>query len=94
MADWQLLNSRSKTNHLQVLTREVPNLANYYFFYLRLLTTLIMTAAYTVYALLVSGRIHADNHRRRSTAIHRPAEVPVQVIPVWVRVMSIPTTGS
>ncbi|MBN2665596.1 MAG: ABC transporter ATP-binding protein, partial [Bacteroidales bacterium] len=34
MADWQLLNSRSKTNHLQVLTREVPNLASYYFFYL------------------------------------------------------------
>ncbi len=56
MADWQLLNSRSKTNHLQVLTREVPNLANYYFFYLRLLTTVIMTAAYTVYAMLISAR--------------------------------------
>jgi len=56
MADWQLLNSRSKTNHLQVLTREVPNLANYYFFYLRLLTTVIMTGAYTVYALLISAR--------------------------------------
>ena len=55
MADWQLLNSRSKTNHLQVLTREVPNLANYYFFYLKLLTTVIMMAAYTVYALLVSA---------------------------------------
>ncbi|HOC49352.1 MAG TPA: ABC transporter ATP-binding protein [Bacteroidales bacterium] len=55
MADWQLLNSRSKTNHLQVLTREVPNLANYYFFYLKLLTTLIMTAAYTLYAMLVSA---------------------------------------
>ena len=55
MADWQLLNSRSKTNHLQVLTREVPNLANYYYFYLRLLTTLIMASAYTVYALLVSA---------------------------------------
>ncbi|MDT8375059.1 MAG: ABC transporter ATP-binding protein [Bacteroidales bacterium] len=54
MADWQLLNIRSKTNHLQVLTREVPNLANYYFFYLKLLTTVIMTAAYTVYAMLVS----------------------------------------
>lgn len=56
MADWQMLNTRSKTNHLQVLTREVPNLANYYFFYLRLLTTLIMTAAYTVYAMLVSAK--------------------------------------
>jgi len=55
MADWQMLNMRSKTNHLQVLTREVPNLANYYFFYLKLLTTVIMTAAYTVYAMLVSA---------------------------------------
>ncbi len=56
MADWQMLNSRSKTNHLQVLTREVPTLANYYFFYLRLLTTAIMTGAYTLYALLISAR--------------------------------------
>ncbi len=56
MTDWQLLNSRSKTNHLQVLTKEVPNLANYYYFYLQLLTTLIMTAAYISYALIISGR--------------------------------------
>ena len=56
MADWQQLNSRSKTNHLQVLTREVPNLAAYYFYYLRLLTTVIMTGAYTAYALLISAR--------------------------------------
>jgi len=55
MAEWQTLNSRSKTNHLQVLTKEVPNLANYYYFYLRLLTTIIMTAAYIVYALLISA---------------------------------------
>ncbi len=55
MTDWQLLNSRSKTNHLQVLTKEVPNLALYYYYYLRLLTTLIMTAAYTAYALMVSA---------------------------------------
>jgi ATP-binding cassette subfamily C protein len=56
MADWQVLNSRSKTNHLQVLTREVPNLANYYFFYLRLLTMFIMSGAYTVYAMIISAR--------------------------------------
>jgi len=54
MADWQLLNSRSKTNHLQVLTREVPNLANYYYYYLRLLTTVLMAGAYIVYAMLIS----------------------------------------
>ena len=56
MADWQQLNSRSKTNHLQVLTKEVPNLANYYYFYLRLLTTLIMTTAFVVYAFLISAK--------------------------------------
>ncbi len=56
MADWQLLNSRSKTNHLQVLTREVPTLANYYFYLLRLLTTFIMTGAYILYALFISAR--------------------------------------
>ena len=55
MADWQLLNSRSKTNHLQVLTREVPNLASYYYFYLKLLMTIITAAAYTIYALLISA---------------------------------------
>ncbi len=56
MADWQLLNSRSKTNHLQVLSHEVPNLASYYYYYLRLLTTVIMTGAYTVYALMISAK--------------------------------------
>ena len=56
MADWQMLNSRSKTNHLQVLTREVPNLASYYFYYLRLLTTFVMTGAFTVYAMVISAR--------------------------------------
>ena len=54
MAEWQTLNTRSKTNHLQVLTKEVPNLANYIYFYLRLLTTLIITISYTAYALAVS----------------------------------------
>lgn len=54
MADWQTLNTRSKTNHLQVLTKEVPNLANYIYFYLRLITTLIITASYIAYALAVS----------------------------------------
>lgn len=56
MAPWQVINSRSKTNHLQVLTKEVPNLANYYYYYLRLLTTLIMTATYIFYAMLVSAK--------------------------------------
>jgi ATP-binding cassette, subfamily C, bacterial len=56
MAEWQTLNGRSKTNHLQVLTKEVPSLAAYYYFYIRLLTTLVMSAAYISYALLVSAK--------------------------------------
>jgi len=56
MAEWQTLNSRSKTNHLQVLTKEVPNMAYYYYYYLKLLTTLIFTASYIVYAMLVSAK--------------------------------------
>ena len=56
MADWMELNRRSKTTHLQVLTKEVPNLAYYYYYYLKLLTTLIMTAAYITYAMLISAK--------------------------------------
>lgn len=56
LADWPVLNSRSKTNHLQILTKEVPNLANYLFFYLRLLTTFIITISYIGYALAVSAK--------------------------------------
>ena len=37
MADWPLLNNRSKTNHLQVLSTEIPNLADYFFFIMRVL---------------------------------------------------------
>ncbi len=54
LADWPLLNNKSKTNHLQVLTKEVPNLANYLYFYLRLLSSLIMTTTYVAYAMMVS----------------------------------------
>lgn len=54
MADWTVLNQNSKTNHLQVLSKEVPNLANFVYFLLRLLTSLIMTAAYLGWAMLVS----------------------------------------
>lgn len=55
-ADWTVLNHKSKTNHLQVLTREVPNLASYYYFFLRLISSLLMTLAYTGWAILVSAR--------------------------------------
>ena len=56
LADWSLLNNKSKTNHLQVLTKEIPNLADYIFFYLRLISSLIMTATYIAYAIIVSAK--------------------------------------
>lgn len=56
LADWTSLNSKSKTNHLQVLTKEVPNLANYFYFYLRMLTALITAMSYMAYALMVSAK--------------------------------------
>jgi ATP-binding cassette subfamily C protein len=54
LADWAVLNNKSKTNHLQVLTKEVPNLANYFYFYLRLITTVILAFSYIGYSMLVS----------------------------------------
>ena len=56
MADWKLLNNRSKTNHLQVLSTEVPNLADYFFFVLRVCTGIIMAASYLAWAMLVSPK--------------------------------------
>lgn len=55
LADWPVLNSRSKTNHLQVLTKEIPVMADYVYYYLRLITTMIIAASYIVYALAVSA---------------------------------------
>lgn len=56
MASWEMLNNKSKTNHLQVLTTEVPNLSDYFFFLLRVFTALIMTASYIAWAMLVSSK--------------------------------------
>ena len=54
LSDWPSLNSKSKHNHLQVLTEEVPKLADYYYFYLKMLTTLIMVSVYLIFAFAVS----------------------------------------
>ena len=56
LADWSLLNRKSKNNHLQVLTKEVPNMAVYYYFYLRMLMTLLFIGSYIAWALLISAR--------------------------------------
>ena len=54
LSDWPSLNSKSKHNHLQVLTEEVPKLADYYYFYLKMLTTLIIVSAHLFFAFMVS----------------------------------------
>lgn len=54
MADWVLLNNKSKTNHLQVLTEEIPKLSSYFFFFLKLFISLIMSISYIFWALLIS----------------------------------------
>ncbi len=54
-AEWHDLNSRSKTNHLQVLTKEIPVMAEYIYYLLRLLMSLIITASYAAYAFAVSA---------------------------------------
>lgn len=55
LADWTLLNHKSKNNHLQVLTREVPNMAVYYYFYLRMIMTMLFMGSYIAWAMLISG---------------------------------------
>jgi ATP-binding cassette subfamily C protein len=54
LSDWSVLNSKSKHNHLQVLTEEVPKLADYYHFYLKMLTSLIIVSAHLFFAFMVS----------------------------------------
>lgn len=59
LTEWSVLNRKSKTSHLQVLTKEVPNLADYYYFYLRMLTGMLVTISYTAWALLISVKFTA-----------------------------------
>jgi len=54
MADWPKLNTKSKSSHLQILTQEIPNLSNYYFFLMRLFIALLMTISYLAWALIIS----------------------------------------
>lgn len=53
-ADWSRLNSKSKTNHVQVLTKEVPNMAAFLFCLMNIITTLIFTVSFTLWALAIS----------------------------------------
>jgi ATP-binding cassette subfamily C protein len=54
LSDWNVLNSKSKHNHLQVLAEEVPKLTDYYYFYLQMITRLIIAAAHLFFAFMIS----------------------------------------
>ena len=53
-SNWQFLNGKSKHNHIQILTTEIPKMTNYYYFYLGLATKVIFIIAHIALALLIS----------------------------------------
>lgn len=53
-SDWKFLNGKSKHNHIQVLTTEIPKMTNYYYFYLGLATKVIFIVAHVALALMIS----------------------------------------
>jgi len=53
-SDWTYLNGKSKFNHIQVLTTEVPKMAIYYHYYLDLATKTLFIAAHVTVALMIS----------------------------------------
>jgi ATP-binding cassette subfamily C protein len=53
-SDWTFLNGKSKHNHIQVLTTEIPKMTTYYYFYVGLATKFIFILAYVLVALIVS----------------------------------------
>lgn len=53
-SDWQFLNSKSKHNHIQILTTEIPKMTNYYYFYLGLATKVILISSQVIMAFLIS----------------------------------------
>lgn len=53
-SDWSFLNERSKHNHIQVLTTEIPKMTSYYYYYLGLASKLLFMTAHVVLAFIVS----------------------------------------
>ncbi len=53
-SDWTFLNGKSKHNHIQILTTEIPKMTMYYNFYMGLATKSIFIITYVTLALLVS----------------------------------------
>ncbi len=59
LSDWIQLNSKSKHNHLQVLTEEVPKLNVYYYYFLEMLTRIIISGAHIFFAFMISVKFTA-----------------------------------
>ncbi|MEL7588444.1 MAG: ABC transporter ATP-binding protein [Prolixibacteraceae bacterium] len=53
-SDWLFLSGKSRHNHTQLLTAEVPKMTTYYYFYLNLAGHLIFIFAHVVLAFLLS----------------------------------------
>jgi ATP-binding cassette subfamily C protein len=55
-SDWTFLNGRSKHNHIQVLTTEIPKMTTYYYYYLGLASKVLFISAHVILAFWVSFR--------------------------------------
>lgn len=55
-SDWVFLNGKSKYNHIQILTTEIPKMTTYYYYYLSLAGNIIFIIAHIVIAFAISVR--------------------------------------
>lgn len=53
-SDWAFLNGKSKHNHIQMLTTEIPKMTMYYYYYLALAGKAIFITAHIILAIVVS----------------------------------------
>ncbi len=53
-SDWSFLNGKSKHNHIQVLTNEIPKMTTYYYFYLGLTSKAIFILTHVFLAAIIS----------------------------------------
>ncbi len=54
ISDWSFLNGKSKHNHIQVLTTEIPKMTNYYYYYLGLSSKAIFILTHVFLASVIS----------------------------------------
>lgn len=54
LSDWNFLNGKSKHNHIQILTTEIPKMTTYYYYYLGLTSKILFIIAHVTLALMIS----------------------------------------